>query len=344
MCAVALMRKSWVVRSFRLVLLLAVAATSAETQLRRAAQGATETSFNEDEPCPQPVPLDEPMKQTLAEDPTIADVLKDDQLSAAQMPGNWFEICPTTLGDSEEGWVAISTGPEVGANFTVFRILRRSPKGYSVVLKAGALGITLLTSETHGLRDVRTGILIGLEYDEERLLRFDGDRYQVISRESTQVDVTAPTDLTRFETREPLIQPPSDNDSQDVFTPAREWIWSKWKARTPAHLTIKSHDENDNQQTAEYFVTKNSEDDWVIVLKIHRDSWERDEGTGPLHRVTGDDLSSASIVRRVDTSVDNADDDLHTVNSKVFPDDVGIAPDKYRLQFMNDQGTVLHTL
>jgi hypothetical protein len=293
--------------------------------------------------CANSLPMTHEIKAAIASDRGISDALRDNNLSVDEMPENWFCLERAQLSDHEVGLVAVSEGPDMGANLTQFRLLRRTPSGYQIILKVGGLGIDILKTKSNGLQDVASGIVTGMKSFDTNTYRFDGREYRLIRRQSEVRDAAVPRDLSKYETRAPLVQAATDNDSGPISELARAWIWERWKSQKFAYLKVSTHDENHNQKTVEYFITQNDDKDWELILKIHSATWRREEPSAPPRKIVDDDLWVASALERVDTTLDSWDEDAVHYGVKApqkFPDDQNVAPADFRLCFLDGDSQI----
>lgn len=150
----------------------------ANTQIAQEKEAVEQTSFSMEFPFEHPVPLSEAAKRALATDRSVADVMKDDQLSIESIPKDWFSASEVHLGPkSETDLVIMGTGISLGPYSAGFWILRRTPQGYEVVLAVHTHSLALLDSSSSGFRDIETVLPTGGQSYVDKY-RFDGHRYQ----------------------------------------------------------------------------------------------------------------------------------------------------------------------
>ena len=141
-----------------------------------------QTSFSMEFPFEKPATLSEAAKRALATDRSIADVMRDEQLSIATIPPNWFQASELHLGPKNEtDLLVMGLGISLGPYSAGFWILRPTPHGYKIVLSTHTHDLTLLKSKTNGFRDIETGLPTGGKRYSDRY-RFDGHQYQKSSR------------------------------------------------------------------------------------------------------------------------------------------------------------------
>jgi hypothetical protein len=166
--------KSWI-SDFLLASFLLIPANA---QIGQKKDVTEQTSFNMEFPFEQPVPLSGAAKKALANDPAVADVMRDDQLSIDTIPKDWFTASEVHLGPkSETDLVVRGMGISLGPYSAGFWILRQTPQGYEIVLAVHTHSLALLDSSTNGFRDIETVLPTGGQSYLDKY-SFDGHRYQ----------------------------------------------------------------------------------------------------------------------------------------------------------------------
>jgi hypothetical protein len=160
------------------LLLTSFLLVSASAQIVQKKEITEQTSFSMEFPFDRPVALGEAAKKALASDRSIADVMKDDQLSVDTIPKDWFTASEVHLGPkSETDLVVMGLGISLGPYSAGFWVLRQTPQGFEIVMATDTHDLTLLDTSTNGLRDIETGLPTGGQRYSDTY-RFDGRAYQ----------------------------------------------------------------------------------------------------------------------------------------------------------------------
>jgi hypothetical protein len=161
-----------------LVLAGIVAGVSAQEN-HKSPNPAADSFSAEQEYFEHAVSLNHAAKAALASDQSIADLVKDEKLSAKDMPDGWFTAAEVHLFvPAERDLVVMGTGVGRGANTSTFWILRQTKEGYRVVFREGAHSLSLLSRRTNGFHDVET-VVVSLSSHTILRYRFDGKAYRI---------------------------------------------------------------------------------------------------------------------------------------------------------------------
>lgn len=310
--------------------------TGASAQANPPKDQAEQTSFSVESDFEHPVLLDEAAKEALATSPRLADDLKKKHLAPKDLPDPWFTASRVHLGDGDQmGLVVMGVDGLLGANWTSFWVLRRTAKGYDLVLDAMASSLDIMNTKTDGLRDVEASFPTSVGSWGSNGFHFDGRQYQVTKRISETTGAKIPSDLTDYETHAPFKQHALDDSS--TLAEARTWIWRRWKERKRFYVTVIMQNEDGDQTTYQLY-TSDDPNDPGLVLKIHKTEWEQDSVSEPRRKVVDDDLWIAPDVKRVYPAVDEDHE------PQVVPDGSDVAASAYRLGFRDFRGVWLATL
>jgi len=160
------------------LLLISFLVISANAQITQKTDNTEQMSFSMEFPFDRPVALGEAAKKALVTDRSIADAMKDDQLSIETIPKDWFTASEVHLGPKgETDLVVMGLGISLGPYIAGFWVLRQTPQGYEIVMATDTHDLTLLDTSTNGLRDIETGLPTGGQRYSDTY-RFDGRAYQ----------------------------------------------------------------------------------------------------------------------------------------------------------------------
>ena len=327
--------------SILLILIAFFSANQASSQVPTNITPAEQTAFgSEDEKFAHPVTLSWEARAALAGERSIADVLKDDGLTAETMPKDWFMASEVHLLSLDEADLVV-VGDKIarGAYTTAFWVLRHSPKGYKVIFRTDAQSLDLLKSRTNGLCDISITI-VNLHGEYSAVFGFDGNTYRIAKRkwkpmEEVRLDPAGDT------TRKSITQMPGQN-SDFVRAEAREWLWKQWELRKPSFLEFSTKDDNGESQSCSYLIySENGE--WRVAVKIHQIIWDeaigdQDSPIGPRHMVTEDKIL---VVNRVDRTQPTTDE-RHS--PQMIEKQRNLPASDYRLSFMEDGEFFVATL
>lgn len=302
-------------------------AVCANAQLNPAKHYGEQTSFSVEFDFEHPVPVDEAAKEALATSSHLADDLKQKHLAPKDLPDHWFTASRVHLGDGEVGLVVMGVDGLLAANSTSFWVLRRTSKGYDLVLETFAASLDILKAKTDGLRDIKAGFLENVASSGSQEFQFDGHHYQVTERTSRTTGAKVPTDLTGYETHAPFAQQRADDSS--TLAEARAWIWQHWKNHKRFYVTVVVQNEDGNQTRYELYTNDDSDLPGLIV-KVRGSHWEQDSPSKPGCKITDDDLWVASKVERVYPTIDEDHE------PQIITDGSDVVASAYRLGFRNE--------
>lgn len=308
------------------ILFLCISVFLANAQLNPPKHRGEQTSFSIECDFEHPVPVNGAAKEALATSPRLARKLKQKHLEPKDLPDRWFVASRVRLGDGGRvGLVVMGVDGLLGANITSFWVLRRTGKGYDLVLDTIAAALDILETKTDGLQDIETYFPGSIAYAGSQEFRFDGQRYQVTKRTSQTIGAKVPRDLAGYETHAPFVQP-ADDDTAAVLAQARTWIWHHWKDGKPFYVTVVTQNGDGDQATYELYTSDDSDEPGLIV-KVHKTHWEQESPSGPRRKITDDDLWVASDVERVYPAIDDQHD------PQIIPEQKDVAASVYRLNF-----------
>lgn len=288
-------------------------------------------------PIQRPVTLPQEALDALSKDERVASCLENDELSAEELPANWFAASEIHLdGPNETDLVVLpgdrlpDTPPDepsanaclLGANTGQMWVLRQTRHGFKLVLSQIGLGLTVLAARSNGLRDIQIGAAVG-GYADSIGYKFDGQSYTIADRSSELIGAELPHTFSAFKTRKVLVQLPGQ-PSNVVRAQARAWLWQQWSLKKPSYLKLKTRDE-----TADYFIGPGESGQWQVTIRARR-IVRADEATASQHRITERELLVATEIQRVEPATDEMD------NPRVISKDEILPESKYRLQFLDD--------
>ena len=314
------------IRSCVATLVLCSLSIGASGQEKQPKHHGEQTSFSIEFDFEHPVPVDEAAREALATSPRVTHELKRKHLEPKDLPDRWFTASRIHLDNGGRvGLVVMGVDGLLGANITSFWVLRRTGKGYDLVLDTIAAGLDILETKTDGLRDIETWSPGGAAYSGSQELQFDGQRYQVTKRTSQTTGARVPTDLTGYETHAPFVQQTAGVGAS-ALAEARTWIWQRWSEQTNFYVTVVTQDDEGNQAKYQLYTT-NESGHTELVVKIHKTHWEQESPSKPRRKITDDDLWIASNVERVYPAIDDQHD------PQIIPEQKDVAASAYRLNF-----------
>jgi len=318
-----------------LVAALAVFCTNAQ-QSHKAVPHPLISFSAEDDKFAHAVPLPDCVRRLLASDEHVINTLKYEQLPAEQLPADWFTASRTELGaHSGAYYVVMGAGVMRGANINPFWIFQRSPKSCNLLLSVGAHDLAVLKTSTNGLRDIEISALTAVRYFQTRY-KFEGHSYQVAKRTSQPIGEETPRDLSKFETRAPLVQGVGLNP-ETIVKEARAWLWQQWWHEKPSYLKITLYSIEGDETTISYFIRKTGQR-LEVVIQTHRDLVDRVPHPGNRHPIVEDEMVVAVDVEQRLALANNPD------RKTVVSEDQEASPDTYELYFDDESGTNLAIL
>jgi len=323
---------------------LLIAQTSKSSPPNQAEQ--SDFGIDSDEPMQRPAELPRTALDALSEDKRVAGCLNENGLSAKELPSNWFVASQIHLDGPKEvdlvvlpggripGTPAGEVSPNaclVGANTAQMWVLRQTQTGFQVVLSQAGLGMNVLSTRTNSLRNIQVGAVVGMAYGNTTEYRFDGKQYQIARRTSGESGAQVPTELSGYETRDPLIQLPGQT-AESVLAPARAWIWERWKAHKLSYLKVKTEGD-EAEETTTYYIAP-ADDGWGVTIQRHRIL----RATPTQGTVVEDNLSVATEVDRTEPGAEDS------WRSPVISETEKLPESKYRLRFRDYAERIIATL
>jgi hypothetical protein len=321
------------------LLIAAVSKTSSHTQTEQSG-----FAIEAARPVERPAELPTEALDALSRDGGVDSCLENDGISAKELPPDWFLASEIHLGGPNElDFVVLPSvlasdvhrGNDavcfLGASTAQMWVLHKSSDRFQVLGTQGQ-GLTVLSTRTNGLRDIRVGASVGGYYDTIDY-RFDGKSYQIAARKSELVGAEIPKDLSGYERRKALIQLPGQT-AESIRAQARAWIWQEWWERR-SYLKIKTRDDEADETTS-YYITpdRDTKGQWQIIIKTHRVL----RPTATQGAIKEDKLSIVTDIRRIETT----SEDSH--RPRVIPDTEVIPESKYRLEFLDYGERIIGTL
>ena len=143
------------------------------------------TSFSaEDIKFPDAVPLPSCVRASLAADEHVASMLTRQNLSARDLPAEWFTASQQSLGARTGALVVVmGTGLIGGANINPFWVFQVRSNSCSLLLSTAGHDLILLKHRTNGLPDVRA-MAATATTTSEGLYRFNGHKYRLVQKKS----------------------------------------------------------------------------------------------------------------------------------------------------------------
>jgi hypothetical protein len=149
---------------------------------------AEQRSFSaEDENVRRPIPLAPEIARILAKDPGVREIIKNQDLSPAELPPSWFLASEVHLnGPKEKDVLVIGQGPIQGANITAFWVLRPGPDGFELILNTYAHDLIVKDTRSRGYRDIQVMRATAVQVSTT-LYKFDGGSYKVSTESSSRI-------------------------------------------------------------------------------------------------------------------------------------------------------------
>jgi hypothetical protein len=323
-----------------LVVLLNVLVSGAVGQEAKKAVPAEQTSFgSEEEQFEHPVPLSKAARIAIASEQSVADVLKDEGLSADNLPDDWFTASEVHLsGSADPDLVVMGAHFGRGAYTAAFWVLRKLQDGYSVVFRTDTHSLELQNKKTNGLCNILTGLgtLRGIYTDE---YAFDGKTYKIVKRTSEPNGYTSNVNVDSYKNRKGFVQLRGQNQEK-LLAEARNWIWTQWQSRATAYVRLSTQDDDGEEHDCSFFIEKGSEDgEMQITLKIHEIVWDQDSPAGPRYMITQDDIFVAVDLQRIEPPGGDGDE-----SARVYSLKEEVSAWKYRLRFLDYEKDMVRIL
>jgi len=169
-------------------------------------------------------------------------------------------------------------------------------------------------------------------YGSDIEYEFDGKSYQIARRTSKLAGAEVPSNLSGYETREPLIQLPGQS-AESVRAQARAWIWEKWW-QTTSYLKIETRDDEADETTS-YYIAPDKKGEWQITIETHRVL----SATPTQGSITEDRLSVATDIERIEPVPEGS-----SQLPRIIPDTENVPASEYRLQFLDYADREIGTL
>jgi hypothetical protein len=111
-------------------------------------------------------------------DPSIQNVLKDENLPVDKLPPAWFRVSEAHLsGGNDHSLIVMADGRLRGANLTTFWVFRASAGGYEPLLSEPAHDLLIKDTISNGYRDIElSSASEAISWRD--VFRFDGKSYQ----------------------------------------------------------------------------------------------------------------------------------------------------------------------
>lgn len=135
-------------------------------------------------PVVRPVHLPEDALYVMRQNKTVLRCLEGGH-SKDDIPGTWFIASEVHLTDSDKVGLVVMPGASesspsgaclLNAHTMPFWILLKSGRAYTIVLEANVQELDVLSTMSHGHRDIET-TATNLNATTECLYRFDGEKY-----------------------------------------------------------------------------------------------------------------------------------------------------------------------
>jgi len=142
------------------------------------------------EPVRRPTTIPKAALKALSEDEVVARCLKFNEIRPAKLPANWFSAAEVHLRDRAEADLVImpfmmvehpedeksQSGCWDGARGDPFWILKKTGSRYKVILSKSADALEILSTSSHGIRDIVLSSHSVDAISDERM-KFDGRQY-----------------------------------------------------------------------------------------------------------------------------------------------------------------------
>jgi hypothetical protein len=162
--------------------------SSAQAPLKNKISEQTGFSVEQDfAPVEKPEVLPTEALPVLAQEVGVASCLEGNELPVDRLPAYWFVASRIHLGGHDEtDYVVLpnlTVNPEssalcfLGANTGQFWIVRKTPKGYRLLLSVRTHSLDILSSRSNGLRDIEAETVFVRE-STITLFKFDGSQYK----------------------------------------------------------------------------------------------------------------------------------------------------------------------
>lgn len=152
-----------------------------------------QTLFNADpsEGITHPVPVPDPILETLTKDVSVVACVKDNPIPSNTALASWFAASEIHLNEPNETDIVVLPAAQ-GSPYLCFHsaegigwfwVFRKTGRQYEPVLKTSGLGLRVLDSKHNGYRDLQSESQIG-GTNTETVFRFENGRYRVHQRKA----------------------------------------------------------------------------------------------------------------------------------------------------------------
>jgi len=156
---------------------VAISVALAGAQTTRAKTAEQRHFSAEDAEVEKPVPLPPDVLAVLAKDEVVAVQLENENLSAEQIPSEWFSASTVHLrSPGQADLVVMASEPISGANTAYFWVFRASNQGYKLILTTMAHDLLIRNARRNGYRSIEAWAVVTQQAVKVEY-RFDGQRY-----------------------------------------------------------------------------------------------------------------------------------------------------------------------
>jgi hypothetical protein len=155
-----------------------------QPELRKKEQ----THFSaEDESVNHPAEIPAVVFAILAKDETVHRVLRNQDISVANLPASWFSAAQAQLGGAgEKDFIVAAEGPLMGANISPFWVFIHDSRGYKLVLSISVHDLVVKRTRSHGYKDLELDAMTASTITTARF-RFDGNEYKKFSGRTEEI-------------------------------------------------------------------------------------------------------------------------------------------------------------
>lgn len=133
----------------------------------------------EDEAVKVPAALPQGVVAILRSDEMVVMAMKNEQPQIEKLPSSWFSASVIHLGTpGETDFVVVGNPPLSGGNTATFWVIRSTPDGSELVLKAPAHDLSVKPTRAVGLRDIEM-LAVTATHVHTVMYRLDGKSYKV---------------------------------------------------------------------------------------------------------------------------------------------------------------------
>jgi hypothetical protein len=152
----------------------------AQSSNPRPASAFEQTRFSaEDRAVEKPVPIPRQVLDLLRADRLVVKVLESENLSATQLPQNWFSASAIHLSaNGPEDLIVVGEPPLAGGNTVPFWIFIGVHKKFQMALSSSAHDLKVLSARSKGYKEVELSGPTSSRFFSN-VYRFDGNSYVV---------------------------------------------------------------------------------------------------------------------------------------------------------------------